>query len=281
MFLRVRRIALLFLCSAHVAAAQATPPDTTKVIPDSRLFHKGDLWALGAFTVATVAMFPLDRHMASVIRDEDFVTNRKLNEAAKAFRFFGGIGPFLIGGSMYAVGRVAHIPRAAELGLHGTEALVVGMGVSGAIKTLLGRQRPYLSADTNPRNFVFGRGFRSGEFQSFPSGHTTIAFAAASAVSAETAEWWPHTRWIIGPVLYTGATLVGVSRIYHDRHWASDVVMGAAVGTFAGLKTVRFNHTHSGNRMDRWFLGEGRVSQHLGVLIGNDGSVGLASRWKF
>jgi membrane-associated phospholipid phosphatase len=43
--------------------------------------------------------------------------------------------------------------------------------------------------------------------------------------------------------------------MYNNQHWASDVVMGAAIGTFAGLKTVRFNHTHTGNRIDQILLG--------------------------
>jgi membrane-associated phospholipid phosphatase len=278
--MRLRRAVLILLCSARAAAAQTTT-DTARVIPDSRLFHRGDLYTAALFTAATIGMFPLDRHMASVFRDEDLVTNQKLNETAKAFRFFGGSGPYLIGGSMYVVGRLAHVPRAADLGLHGTEALLVGATMAGVLKAALGRERPYASADTNPRNFKFGRGLKGGEWMSFPSGHSTTAFAAAAAVSTETAVWWPKTKWIIGPILYGGATLVGLSRIYHDRHWASDVVMGAAVGTFAGQKTVRFNKTHAGNRLDRWFLGKANVMAHLSVTQSVDGSPMLVSSWVF
>jgi membrane-associated phospholipid phosphatase len=97
-------------------------------------------------------------------------------------------------------------------------------------------------------------------------------------VSTETSEWWPRTRWIFGPVLYGGATLVGLSRIYDDKHWASDVIMGAAVGTFAGLKTVRFNHTHEGNRIDRWLLGGSAESAHLRLSVGGvNRSVGVVA----
>jgi hypothetical protein len=278
--MRLRRAVLILFCSAQAAAAQ-TATDTTHFVADSRLFHRGDYYTLAIFTAATIGMFPLDKHMASVFRDEDLVTNQKLNETAKAFRWFGGSGPYLIGGSMYVVGRLAHVPRAADLGLHGTEALVVGAAMAGVLKGVLGRERPYASADTNPRNFKFGRGFKGGEFMSFPSGHSTTAFAAAAAVSTETAVWWPKTKWIIGPILYGGATMVGLSRIYHDRHWASDVIMGAAVGTFAGQKTVRFNKTHAGNRLDRWFLGKGNVETHLRVMPSADGTLMLVKSWVF
>ena len=35
---------------------------------------------------------------------------------------------------------------------------------------------------------------------------------------------------------------------------ASDVLVGAGIGTFAGLKVVRYHHSHPGNRLDRWML---------------------------
>ena len=60
--------------------------------------------------------------------------------------------------------------------------------------------------------------------------------------------------WIIGPLMYGGATAVGLSRMYHNRHWASDVVIGAAIGTFSGRKVVQYVHGHPGNRIDRAIL---------------------------
>jgi membrane-associated phospholipid phosphatase len=48
--------------------------------------------------------------------------------------------------------------------------------------------------------------------------------------------------------------MVGLSRMYHDKHWASDVVLGAAIGTFTGLKVVRYSHAHPNNRLDRAIL---------------------------
>ena len=58
----------------------------------------------------------------------------------------------------------------------------------------------------------------------------------------------------VAPVLYGGATLVGLSRMYHNKHWASDVALGAAVGTFSGLKVVRYSHNHPDNRIDKLLL---------------------------
>jgi hypothetical protein len=59
----------------------------------------------------------------------------------------------------------------------------------------------------------------------------------------------------VAPVMYGGATLIGASRMYSNNHWASDVLMGAAIGTFAGRKIVRFHHSHPSNDIDRILLG--------------------------
>jgi membrane-associated phospholipid phosphatase len=72
----------------------------------------------------------------------------------------------------------------------------------------------------------------------------------ATALTAEAGEWRPRDRWIVGGVTYTLATLTGVSRIYNNMHWASDVMAGAALGTVTGLAVVRYNHIHTGNTID-------------------------------
>jgi membrane-associated phospholipid phosphatase len=44
---------------------------------------------------------------------------------------------------------------------------------------------------------------------------------------------------------------VGLSRIFNNQHWASDVMAGAAIGTLVGLKVVNYTHSNPGNRLDR------------------------------
>jgi len=232
----------------------------TDTISHRPLFTYRDAILAGAFVVGTVAAFPFDKHYAIQLQDTSRQDNRFYNDAANTVRTIAEPGAWIIGGSMYAVGRLAHVPRLADLGWHGTEAVLVGGILGGAIKGVAGRSRPYLTVKPdgtpNPRDFQFFRGFKKGNaYESFPSGHAIAAFAAASAVSNETSRWWPQSRWIIGPAMYGGATLVGLSRMYNNKHWASDVLLGAAIGTFAGNKVVRYHHSHKGNRLDRWILG--------------------------
>jgi membrane-associated phospholipid phosphatase len=132
--------------------------------------------------------------------------------------------------------------------------VLVANGVTGFLKGTLGRARPFVSNDTNPRDFRFGGGFSSSDRQSFPSGHTTTAFAAAAAVTSEIRRLHPKATPYVATVMYGGATLVGLSRMYHNKHWASDVALGAAIGTFSGLKVVRYSHAHPDNKIDRVML---------------------------
>ncbi|HEX2779578.1 MAG TPA: phosphatase PAP2 family protein [Gemmatimonadaceae bacterium] len=255
------------LGSPALAAAQQAP-DTTGVKRSTEpLFTSRDAWIAGGFVVGTVLLFPVDRKIAENLQDKRSQSNRFFHHQATNVRLIAQPGALLIGGSMYAVGRLAHVERMADLGLHGTEAIVVGTVITGAIKGTAGRARPYLGTD-KPHDFKFGRGFRKGsDFSSFPSGHTLAGFAAASAVTAETHRWWPKSTWYIAPVMYGGASLIGLSRMYNNKHWASDVMMGAAIGTFAGRKVVQYHHSHPHNRIERWLLGASIVPTDNGWAL--------------
>jgi len=248
-FRRTVGLLLALALSPRLALAQA---DT--VGPPTPLFTYRDAVLAGSVVVATLLARPFDDHYAARLQDSSTQANRKLQGLATFVRTVATPGSYYIGGTMYAVGRLSKNEKLADLGWHGTEALIVGELTAVVLKGTIGRQRPYVRPrDSN--SYKLFRGFgREDRYRSFPSGHATSAFAAAAAVTSETSRWWPETRWIIGPVLYGGAALTGVSRMYNNRHWASDVLIGAGIGTFAGLKVVRYHHTHPGNRLDRWML---------------------------
>jgi membrane-associated phospholipid phosphatase len=233
------------------------------------LFTKRDYLIGGAFVVGTFAMFPFDERLARHLTNPGAQANTFFKNASKGVEWIASPGAYIIGGSLYAVGRIGHFERVADLGWHGTEAVFVADAVTYMLKGLAGRARPYFAGDTLPNDFKFAKGFKNGQRQSFPSGHATSAFAAASAVTAETGTWWPKSTWVIGPLMYGGATMVGLSRMYHNDHWASDVVLGAAIGTFSGMKIVQYSHAHP-TRLDKIML-------HVSALP--DGNGGWALAW--
>ena len=220
------------------------------------LFRREDAYYAAAFAVGTLAFAPFDRRIEQWLQHPETQRNRFLGGTATAFRTVAVPGSTIIGIGLYSVGRVGRYERVADLGLHGLEALLVGNVVTGVIKGTVGRARPYAVADTNANDYQLFRGFRKGvDYSSFPSGHALAGFAAAAAVTSETTRWWPKSTKFVAPVMYGGASLVAASRLYNNKHWASDVVMAAAIGTFSGLKVVKYQHSHPGNRLDRWLLG--------------------------
>lgn len=116
-----------------------------------------------------------------------------------------------------------------RLGFEILQSFIYTGSFTAFAKYLFGRERPY-SAKTafefNPLSF------KNGDFVSFFSGHTSTAFSL-STVFAENAE---TTTWKI--ISYIPAFVTGFSRIYHNKHWTSDVFLGAAVGYFIGKFVV-------------------------------------------
>ena len=134
----------------------------------------------------------------------------------------------LLGGT-WAGGQLAGRGEVADASLRIGAALAAGGVLNGALKYTVGRERPSETAD--PHHF---RPFADeNRWQSFPSGHAVVAFSLASAVSEEARSPW------VTAVAYGGAAAVAWSRVYEDKHWASDVTAGALLGILAGRGTVR------------------------------------------
>lgn len=106
-----------------------------------------------------------------------------------------------------------------------------GLVVEQALKLVFWRERP--TADQSR-----GRFFQSsaGPNASFPSAHTTLAFAAASAIAAEYPSPWTQIA------VYSGATAVGVTRVLGRQHFPSDVLVSAATGWLIGHYVVKHHH---------------------------------------
>lgn len=252
---RARTLAIACLCAPIGAASAQTKIEGDSIHAAKTLFTWRDAALAGGFVGLTAAMFPLDQSTARELQDSTSQASHFLKHSSKAVAYIADPGSIVIGVGLYGVGRLAKWHNVEDLGLHGTEAIALSGATTALLKGLAGRARPNVAADTNARDFSFGRGFRKGNgYESFPSGHSTAAFAAASAVTSEAQRFWPHHSWIVAPLMYSGATLVGLSRMYNNAHWASDVALGAAIGTFSGIKVVRYSHGHTDNFVDRWLL---------------------------
>lgn len=230
---------------ARGGAELAPQPATHTDVPargDPRLLSRRTLWTLGAFTVGAAAALPFDGRWTNALQSPRFQENRGLSRSASLLRSIGDPGALILSASVYAAGRLARRDGLADAGRHAGEAVLASGLVTLGLKTLVGRERPYAAGvGTDADEFLPGRGYRS-DFASFPSGHTTVAFAAAAAFSGEISRTHPRAGRVASPLLYATATAVGASRLYNNKHWASDAIAGAAIGTLVGRGLVTLAH---------------------------------------
>lgn len=271
------RVRQLTVTAAALSTVVSTPPlggqDTVRthggapILEPQPLFTARDAIGGALFVGATVVLVQYDRDIAEYLRSparqepgtmNDFLTGiEPLNEHKF---FFGSLGA-------WAVGRIAGWESLADIGLHTAEANIIATTMTSVVRHFAGRSRPSETNNTESFDFEWRRGDEGGQFRSFPSLHATGAFAFAAATTKEVGLRWPEAIWYVGPPLYLTATIVGLGRMYTNKHWASDVLAAGAIGTFVGLKMVRFHHSHPSNEWDRWLL---RVegSRSGAVLIG-------------
>lgn len=239
--------------ATNAGTLAAQQPDSTRT--PREIFVRTDALILTGFAAATVAARPLDVALTRVLQQPAWQANRIAGRGSAVARVLAFPGALIGGTVFYAVGRLREDPAMSDVALHSVEAVAISNVATYALKGAFGRARPYVDA-TNSHDFALWRGFSSDDFQSFPSGHTSSAFAMATALTSEASEWRPRSRWVVGGTMYTLATLSGISRIFNNKHWASDVVAGAAVGTATGLAVVRLNHRHPDNPVNGRLLPE-------------------------
>jgi membrane-associated phospholipid phosphatase len=221
--------------------AQSAPPSAPH---DSTIFRASDAALLGVTTAGALLLFQRDQAITEWFRQSALQNNAMLKNTLTGARLFGDPGSLAISAAMWAGGKAFHDKNTARDGQMAFEAVAVSSAVTFVLKGAVGRARPYADS-TNAHNFAFGRGIGGdGAYQSFPSGHATAAFAFASAITASVARRSPRYARIIGPILYTAAALTAASRVYDHKHWASDVLLGAGIGTVGGLMTVRWHDRH-------------------------------------
>jgi membrane-associated phospholipid phosphatase len=231
--------------SAAKSSTSAATSDSARAA--NRVFRRSDLRAALTFAVAGAALLPLDTRITGVIRSrpQGAGTQRLLNAVNHA----AFPGAYVLGYSVYGLGLVTESAPAARVGLYTATAVLVSSHITDALKGFVGRARPWAATESD--EFKAGQGFSNGGWTSFPSGHATVAFAAATAFVDASGLAWPHAPGFVAPLAYGAATSVAVARVYGQAHWASDVVAGAAVGTFTARFIVREAHNHPNNLLEK------------------------------
>jgi membrane-associated phospholipid phosphatase len=177
--------------------------------------------------IGTVAVF--DEDIQQKIRG---ARNNTLTNILDNVQPLGNEYAIGIVGTFYIAGEIFKDPRAKTTALDAISATAIASGIiDNSLKYVIGRGRP--TDNHGASNF---QPF-SGQ-DSFASGHATEAFALASVISEHY-----NTPWV-QVTSYGLASMVGYARLNNNRHWPSDVLAGAAIGTFVGKTVVHFNQKH-------------------------------------
>jgi membrane-associated phospholipid phosphatase len=165
---------------------------------------------------ALAGAFAGDRRLEANLEAENSPAARWTARAAEHFGNPAIVAPALV--AVDLAGRFTRHPGLAAAAERIGLSIAVAGVVALALKEVVGRARPIeRPGDPDDTRAFSGR-------ESFPSGHTTVAFAFASALDAEARSRW--APWVAYPV----AAAVGWSRVRDREHWPSDVVAGAALG---------------------------------------------------
>lgn len=155
------------------------------------------------------------------------------NSTLTTIENFGQTYALGVMGGFYLVGVISDNEKSVQVSQDLVAASLSSALVNQSIKVIANRSRPRDNQGTGDFKGFTGLNNNS----SFPSGHTTEAFTLASVIASHYEEAW------VGVTAYSVAGLVGVARMYHDAHFASDVVASALIGTFVGKSIVKHNST--------------------------------------
>lgn len=155
-----------------------------------------------------------------------------------------GTGSFSVGlfGGYFGYGMLFDDARARQVGRIGVESFVLSGAAVQIMKIAFGRERPSVASQpggkwNGPLSYFRGRPHPNGiaSFDSFPSGHTATAFAAATTLSDLYDDPW------VSYVSYSIATGVGISRIMESTHWMSDCFVGGLIGFLSTRVVEKLN----------------------------------------
>jgi undecaprenyl-diphosphatase len=120
--------------------------------------------------------------------------------------------------AMLAVGYIKKDKRLEHFGWEAVGSLAINTIVTQGLKYTVNRNRPYVTYPGEVYPYTIETD------PSFPSGHTSTAFATATTLSLE------YKKWYVVVPAYLWAAGVGYSRLYLGEHYPTDVLAGAVVG---------------------------------------------------
>jgi hypothetical protein len=204
-------------------AAQEPPADSANARRPARKILS---WAeLAGITALAGAAFSSDQSLRNRIADPHDRLGRTLSDLGNGLGDGAVVYPSLL--AVAVSGKLLGKPGMQKTGTRALQSTLLAGAAALALKSGIGRQRPDASGDNA---YVF-QPFQFHDI-SLPSGHAAVAFALATSLARETGDRWTDAAF------FAAATLTAYSRMHDDKHWASDVILGAGIG----IVSARFVH---------------------------------------
>ncbi|MDI6849487.1 MAG: phosphatase PAP2 family protein [Candidatus Saccharicenans sp.] len=198
--------------------------DAGMILGSPGQWEKKDWLTFGLCLATTSALLPLDNSIHHQVYDHSCATltlvSRAVSAAGAPVCLFGLVS------AGYLVGHFRNSDKTRETFLMAGESLLITELLVQAGKISIGRARPY----TLEGPFSFHPITLQGCWHSFPSGHSAAAWAVASCLASRVRS--PYLR----AAFLSLASAISLSRIFLDKHFASDVVGAALLGYFVGRK---------------------------------------------
>ena len=198
--------------------------DTRDIISSPFKINKTQGLKMSGFALATGTLIWLGDKTIN-----NFAKNNRTTFGDNFFRFGAehwgdGIYSMPLMAGFYLAGKIAHNDRAVKTAMLGVKTFIITSLLVSVPKEFFHRQRPYAADNQWAFNGPFA-GYGKAESRAFPSGHSMSAFAMATIVANEYNEYK-----IVPIVAYGLASLTAVSRVYFEKHWSSDILVGSAFG---------------------------------------------------
>lgn len=174
-----------------------------------------------------------------ILREIHLERNTGLDQANKLVS--NSVTPMIIGTpiAIFSLGLLKKDSSLKQKGLYLAQTIIGSTIISAGLKYSINRERPYVTyPDLQP--------LYESNTPSFPSGHTTKAFALATSLSIAYPKWY-----VIAPSI-VWASAVGYSRMHLGVHYPSDVFAGAFLGSASAFLTYRLNRWINKKTEKQW-----------------------------
>jgi hypothetical protein len=231
--------------------------DSKSILTSPMRFERNDWLKTSLIFAGGLTLYLFDENIKDWTQEQRDSTTDNISTFAEHM----GDGKYLLAGlgGFYLLSEVTDDLKAKRTALLGLESFVISGLFTQVVKFSFHRHRP---KSGDPYDTWDGPSTSSDNL-SFSSGHSAVAWSVATVIATE----YRDTPFV-APISYALATLASLSRVHDNKHWASDVFIGAALGYFTSKAIISYHQNDRAKDVS------------IVPIIGND-SLSLVARYNF